>query len=180
MKHESPRDEGAADSEAPITTQVVTTRSGRASKTATPMLASFPEVPMARSRSTRNNNSSEPLPSKRAKKGAALAARARAANSPSSPAQSSEVEIEGDEALDDEEEPRYCYCNQVSYGEMVGCDNDDCQWEWFHLSCVGLTKAPEKKGMSGRVFSWNDIDKAAAKWYCPECRKRLGRQPSRD
>lgn len=22
----------------------------------------------------------------------------------------------------DPNEPRYCYCNQVSYGEMVGCD----------------------------------------------------------
>ena len=26
---------------------------------------------------------------------------------------------------DDPNEPRYCLCNQVSYGEMVGCDNDD-------------------------------------------------------
>ena len=26
---------------------------------------------------------------------------------------------------DDPNEPRYCLCNQVSYGEMVGCDNND-------------------------------------------------------
>ena len=25
----------------------------------------------------------------------------------------------------DPSEPRYCICNQVSYGEMVACDNDD-------------------------------------------------------
>jgi len=25
----------------------------------------------------------------------------------------------------DPNEPRYCVCNQVSYGEMVGCDNTD-------------------------------------------------------
>jgi hypothetical protein len=25
----------------------------------------------------------------------------------------------------DPNEPRYCVCNQVSYGDMVGCDNDD-------------------------------------------------------
>lgn len=25
----------------------------------------------------------------------------------------------------DPNEPRYCLCNQVSYGDMVGCDNDD-------------------------------------------------------
>eukprot|EP00179_Madagascaria_erythrocladioides_P010943 CAMPEP_0198364418 /NCGR_PEP_ID=MMETSP1450-20131203/153369_1 /TAXON_ID=753684 ORGANISM="Madagascaria erythrocladiodes, Strain CCMP3234" /NCGR_SAMPLE_ID=MMETSP1450 /ASSEMBLY_ACC=CAM_ASM_001115 /LENGTH=216 /DNA_ID=CAMNT_0044071845 /DNA_START=75 /DNA_END=722 /DNA_ORIENTATION=+ len=39
----------------------------------------------------------------------------------------------------DPDEPRYCYCQQVSYGEMVGCDNDDCKYEWFHFQCVGLT-----------------------------------------
>lgn len=25
----------------------------------------------------------------------------------------------------DPNEPRYCLCNDVSYGEMVGCDNED-------------------------------------------------------
>ena len=25
----------------------------------------------------------------------------------------------------DPNEPRYCTCNDVSYGEMVGCDNSD-------------------------------------------------------
>jgi hypothetical protein len=25
----------------------------------------------------------------------------------------------------DPSEPRYCICNQVSYGEMVACDNQD-------------------------------------------------------
>lgn len=58
-------------------------------------------------------------------------------------------------AIDDEEEeeepvdpdePRYCFCNQVSYGQMVGCDDKDCAREWFHLSCVGLTHPPNKKG----------------------------------
>lgn len=22
---------------------------------------------------------------------------------------------------------------------MIGCDNDNCEIEWFHLECVGLT-----------------------------------------
>ena len=44
------------------------------------------------------------------------------------------------------DEPRYCYCNEVSYGEMVGCDADDCPREWFHLDCVGLSRAPAKNG----------------------------------
>lgn len=39
----------------------------------------------------------------------------------------------------DPNEPVYCYCRQVSYGEMVGCDNPECSIEWFHFECVGLT-----------------------------------------
>lgn len=47
---------------------------------------------------------------------------------------------------DEEGEPRYCYCNEVSFGDMIGCDNDACPREWFHLSCVGLTKPPATNG----------------------------------
>ncbi|EEQ33511.1 PHD finger domain-containing protein [Microsporum canis CBS 113480] len=55
---------------------------------------------------------------------------------------------------DDPTEPRYCYCNEVSFGEMVACDNPNCPREWFHLSCVGLTKPPSKSVV----------------WYCNECK----------
>uniref|UniRef100_A0A8C2LZI6 Inhibitor of growth protein n=1 Tax=Cricetulus griseus TaxID=10029 RepID=A0A8C2LZI6_CRIGR len=51
----------------------------------------------------------------------------------------------------DPNEPTYCLCNQVSYGEMIGCDNDECPIEWFHFSCVGLNHKPK------------------GKWYCPKC-----------
>lgn len=33
------------------------------------------------------------------------------------------VEQTGDGEYNDPNEPRYCICNQVSYGEMVACDN---------------------------------------------------------
>lgn len=49
----------------------------------------------------------------------------------------------------------YCFCRQVSYGNMIACDNKDCKYEWFHWSCVGLTAPP--KGI----------------WYCPDCQKRM-------
>ena len=52
---------------------------------------------------------------------------------------------EDDDEDDDADEPRYCYCNQVSYGEMVACDNPDCLREWFHLACVGLSRPPSSK-----------------------------------
>ena len=52
----------------------------------------------------------------------------------------------------DPNEPTYCLCGQVSYGEMIGCDNQDCPIEWFHFECVKLTRIPK------------------GKWYCPICR----------
>ena len=55
----------------------------------------------------------------------------------------------------DPNEPTYCFCNRVSFGEMVACDGDDCPWEWFHIACVGILPHNMPKG----------------KWYCPECRK---------
>lgn len=61
----------------------------------------------------------------------------------------------------DPNEPRYCICNQVSYGEMVGCDNTDCPIEWFHYGCVGLTEAPK------------------GKWFCPQCTAAMKRRGSR-
>ncbi|KAI1727758.1 inhibitor of growth protein 4 [Ditylenchus destructor] len=48
-------------------------------------------------------------------------------------------------------EPTYCHCNQVSYGNMVCCDNTACEIEWFHFNCVGLTSKPR------------------GKWYCDAC-----------
>ena len=45
----------------------------------------------------------------------------------------------------DPNEPRYCICNQVSYGDMVACDNSDCPYEWFHYPCVGITAPPKVK-----------------------------------
>lgn len=55
---------------------------------------------------------------------------------------------------DDMEDQRYCFCNNVSYGDMIGCDDDDCEREWFHLECVGLSKPPQ------------------GTWYCDACLER--------
>lgn len=75
----------------------------------------------------------------------------------------------------DPDEPTYCLCDQVglnvvlkfhsqvvltnisyflqiSFGEMILCDNDLCPIEWFHFSCVQLVSKPK------------------GKWFCPNCR----------
>lgn len=56
-------------------------------------------------------------------------------------------------SIPDPLEPTYCICNQVSFGEMIACDNEDCATEWFHVSCVGLD-APVK-----------------GTWFCGACSK---------
>lgn len=49
-----------------------------------------------------------------------------------------------DEELNDAvaEDTPYCFCKKPSEGEMIGCDNEECPTEWFHMECVGLSKAP--------------------------------------
>ncbi len=32
----------------------------------------------------------------------------------------------------------YCYCKGPEEGEMVGCDNSECVYRWFHLKCLIL------------------------------------------
>ncbi|KAL7647307.1 UNVERIFIED_CONTAM: hypothetical protein RMT77_000902 [Armadillidium vulgare] len=58
----------------------------------------------------------------------------------------------------DPNEPRYCVCNQVSYGNMVACDNPKCPLEWFHYACVGITAPPK------------------GKWFCPQCASSMNRR----
>lgn len=57
-----------------------------------------------------------------------------------------------DDIAVDPDEPTYCLCDQISYGEMICCDNDLCPIEWFHFSCVSLSTKPK------------------GKWFCPKCR----------
>lgn len=52
----------------------------------------------------------------------------------------------------DPDEPTYCLCDKISYGEMILCDNGQCPIEWFHFSCVALATKPK------------------GKWFCPKCR----------
>ena len=65
----------------------------------------------------------------------------------------SDAEMEDAEGEGDDR--KYCTCRSVSFGNMIACDNDDCPYEWFHWSCVGMTKEP------------------VGTWYCDECRVKM-------
>lgn len=67
-----------------------------------------------------------------------------------------DVEMEEGDDEGEGDDKKYCVCHSVSYGNMVACDNDDCPNEWFHWSCVAVTREP------------------VGKWFCPDCRKGRG------
>ncbi|CCH58136.1 hypothetical protein TBLA_0A03360 [Henningerozyma blattae CBS 6284] len=60
---------------------------------------------------------------------------------------------EHDNNNNDDDKALYCYCQSVSYGEMVACDGPTCKKEWFHYECVSLKEPPK------------------GSWYCEECKK---------
>jgi inhibitor of growth protein 3 len=62
------------------------------------------------------------------------------------------LDLDEDEGSDDK---KYCMCQNVSFGDMVACDNDSCPYEWFHWSCVGLKSEP------------------IGTWICPVCTKSM-------
>lgn len=86
-------------------------------------------------------------------------------------ANSAGAEAAGDEG-DNDDGRTYCYCDSVSYGEMIACDDENCEREWvsrlfdircslflilmsqFHLSCIGLTVCPE------------------GSWFCDTCKNK--------
>lgn len=64
-------------------------------------------------------------------------------------------EASDDDAEGEEEEndtTLYCYCHKVSFGDMVGCDNENCEYQWFHWGCVQLKSEP------------------VGEWLCPTCK----------
>lgn len=60
-----------------------------------------------------------------------------------------------------QEEQKYCLCKDVSYGDMICCDNRNCKTQWFHFTCVGLSQAPK------------------GKWFCPICANQQKRRQRR-
>ncbi|KAK1759052.1 hypothetical protein QBC47DRAFT_97977 [Echria macrotheca] len=71
------------------------------------------------------------------------------------PPPSSSDEGEGDDK-------KYCLCRNVSYGDMILCENDDCPYEWFHWGCVGLGAEP------------------IGSWYCPSCTDAMRKKAKKE
>ena len=70
------------------------------------------------------------------------------------------MDAEGEAEENGDDNALYCFCQEKSWGEMIGCDNQECRFEWFHLRCVKLDPPlPET-------------------WYCPDCVAVLGLEDS--
>lgn len=65
---------------------------------------------------------------------------------------------EGEEGGEEKDETLYCHCQRVSFGEMIGCDSNECPYEWFHISCVGVSKPLPQT------------------WYCSDCKERMEKE----
>jgi hypothetical protein len=133
----------------PVTT-TVTTKSGRASKPSTPALATFQEA--ARPRSSRNTESTGGS-KKGHRKSSSVAQIILPPPTEGVATSTLPGDVEDEDGDIDADEPTYCYCNSVSYGEMVACDADGCPREWFHLACVGLRVAPGSKSKMPSTFA---------------------------
>lgn len=59
---------------------------------------------------------------------------------------------EAEEDVDRDPGP-YCYCNGADYGQMLACDNADCEKEWFHFECAGVREPPAEHD----------------RWFCDDC-----------
>ena len=62
-----------------------------------------------------------------------------------------DMQMGGDD--EGEDNKLYCFCNGPSHGNMIACDNEACEREWFHYECVGLVSEPK------------------GRWLCDECKK---------
>ena len=137
----------------PPSISTATRNNGKASKTSTPVIGTFPDTSRPRSgrNSTTTLNATDLLPPKRSHKKKAPAALQRQRSKQTSGRAGDE---DDSDAADDMEGPEqlYCYCNGPSHGEMVACDMPGCEKEWFHLECVGLSKLPSTKSKLSLPF----------------------------
>lgn len=75
-----------------------------------------------------------------------------------------------DDTIDPDEET-YCLCGQISYGEMILCENDLCPIEWFHFSCVSLQSKPKGRWWVQDFWIISLITNLTVNFrYCPNCR----------
>ena len=98
------------------------------------------------------------------------------------------------ELANDPNEPKYCICNQVSYGDMIGCDNEDVRRfvEPSFPTFVPCYRGTRSSLISFCVFyssqckiEWfhypcvGIIAPAPDEWQCPDCTEQARKKRKR-
>ncbi|RKP32192.1 hypothetical protein METBISCDRAFT_12494 [Metschnikowia bicuspidata] len=131
-----------------------------ASKTAQSQRSESRREAIAAKRANKDTDDDDMGKKRRAKEPTPLEGAGGAKAAVAAPAEKKRANVKPKKDKDDESgspntnsgmEQTYCYCDQVSFGEMVGCDGETCLREWFHLPCIGFKNPPK------------------GKWYCDEC-----------
>jgi hypothetical protein len=84
------------------------------------------------------------------------------------PEADAEGEAEGDDQL-------YCTCQQKSYGEMIGCDNEKCPYEWVSCCVCGLSLISSVPSQMCQYCRPTTRDMVLSN-MCPEARLHLERR----
>jgi hypothetical protein len=51
-----------------------------------------------------------------------------------------EGEVDGEAPMEEEADTAlYCYCQKTSFGEMIGCDSDHCEYEWVSRAQIWVS-----------------------------------------
>lgn len=105
-----------------------------------------------------DESGNESSPRKRARKEQSTESKAgdddEEAEEPPRSEKSLEEAADADDLNDDGDDEQFCYCKKPSSGDMIFCEGDNCERQWFHFECVGLKSAPETKH-----------------WHCDDCRE---------
>ena len=94
------------------------------------------------------------------------------------------VSAGGEADGDGDDNKTYCFCDGVSYGEMIACDDLGCEREWvrllcayvmcykdglmvasiqFHIACVGLTDVPQGQWLCSRCIERRQSQKKTSR-----------------
>ena len=68
-------------------------------------------------------------------------------------------QLELDDPITEDDRREYCTCGLPSNEFMIWCDDGNCEIQWYHYQCVGLTEATVPKG----------------KWFCDLCHDQSGK-----
>lgn len=49
------------------------------------------------------------------------------------------MDAEGEAEENGDDNALYCFCQEKSWGEMIGCDNQECRFEWVSLGLASYT-----------------------------------------